>query len=203
KLLSFLYYLNDFVLINFLLPVITPLCLVLILIDKFKTAVKREDFWLACFFVAAAYVTAAVLVFVPLRPPRVFYGSCIFSILAFVFLIKLIFEEYGCNLSRLLCPAALMAACFLAVPFCYSYFSLYAQNARRERSISRAIEQGARRVYLPAFYVFKGPAQNLTITFFDPVVRGKYLSKRKGIETINAFSPEGFQPGGKYTAPVI
>jgi hypothetical protein len=181
-----LEYLNNFIKFNFFLPVVTCLCLFFTGYDNYKTAYKNEDFLLALFFWATAFATAFVLFVVPLPPQRAFYPCSVFSILAFISAFKYAGKVYKINFCKYFMIAALAAVIFIITPFAYPYFNLYAQSLKRERIIKQAKTIGAAFVYVPSYYVLKGPTDNFTINFFDAAMTKRTISRYYKLDVRNS-----------------
>ena len=173
---KFLYHINHvhyFITVNFFLPVFVFLGFIFAMADRFKTVIKDEDFLLSAFFFGCALASAWALFFVPVPAARTFYPPCMLMIISFLFMCKSAQKLWRFDFIKFACLAVLLWCLAVLPAFAVPYFNLHAQAAQRDTLVKKAIERGDETVYLPFFYVLKGPTRNLTIMFFDGIIYAK------------------------------
>ncbi len=178
---------NDFIFANLLLPVITLFGMALAVWDKKRTAIKNIDFIcsVVCWLLS---ITTALLLFIePTAPMRAFYCASMFSIFAFLFIVKYLKGNYSLNIYKYLFMTAFIGSAVILPLFSMPYFQLYKDNKQRMNVIEKAKAQMQTAVWCDELIAIKGPTKNLSITFFD-VLANKDAEKTEayfGIQLIN------------------
>lgn len=166
--------LNGFFKAALFLPLITPVILAgQALINRTKI-LKDKDFIYACAALAISYVLALVLFAVPLLLNRVFYGATVMALLAFIFTLKHLQNQYKTNLFKYVFIASFCAAAAISPLFTVPYTDLYLKDAQRLRVIEQAKQAGKTEVFIPPVFTIKGPTENLSLNYYDFVSLNNY-----------------------------
>lgn len=162
----------------YILPVIS-LTAFLCALDKWKQTIKNGDFFFLALSCFVSFVLAMVLFPLPIRPHRACYSASLFTIAALLFFIKYIKGVYKFNLTPYIMTALLIYVAFIIVPFAKPYISLYKQSLAREAIIEQALKtEDNTCIYTPLYKVPRGPSDNLTIEFIDPMSRRHYYADK-------------------------
>jgi hypothetical protein len=153
---------------------------------------------LFCFSVSCALV--GVLFMAPESGFRPYYSASLFSILCFMFALKSLTAAYCINLTRFLAAAALGAALTLTPWYLQAFISLNKQFKDREALLAQFKNNKAEIAFLPYYLVPRGPSQNLSVIYFDPVnVKSSY--EYYGIRVFPIVTAPGLQvPGAEESA---
>jgi hypothetical protein len=156
------------------LPFLAPLLIIFAFFGNLKKAVKSEDFVMSVLCWLCSFVLAAVLF---LAPPtgslRFFYSSAVFSILAFIFIIKFMRETYGVNLFRYLYAGLLIVFIVISPLFVFPYVDLHIKSTQRIKMLKNAQTDT---IVAEPLVVIAGPSYNLTITHYDGMYNSKFAS---------------------------
>jgi hypothetical protein len=165
-----LHALHDFSVGNLLIFILTPLCLIPCLYDKFKTARENADLLSAIILWGIAFVLAAVLFMSPSVAYRAFYSAGVLSCAAFMLVLKYIAQSYKINIFKYFAPALLAFFIVLLPSFTLPYVDLYVKNKAR---IAYAQNSNDAVIYIPKLYIIKGPFNNFNLSFIDPFFAGQ------------------------------
>ncbi len=187
KLILHIPNLNDFLLANILLPIITFFGMALAVWDKKLTAIKNIDFICSISCWLLAIITALLLFIEPVAPLRAFYAASMFSIFAFIFIVKYLKGNYPFNIYKYLFIAALGLAAIVFPSFSQPYLSLYKQEQARKAAIEEAKTKQQIALWYEELVPPTGPTKNLSITFFDVLAQKDTSATKKifGIKLIN------------------
>ena len=172
RILFFINHIDYFMRVSFYaLPIIILLSFIL-LTDKFKTAIKSEAFLFTALCCFVSLVLAAVFFIIPFHPKRTFYNANLFTIISILFFIKYVKETYHINLMPLFFFCILCFTAVIFIPFAKPYISLYKQDMQRQVLLEKFLANKNENfsLWLPAYYIDKGPTDNLSIKFYDPMI---------------------------------
>ncbi len=170
KLLWHISHIHFYIKAMFLIPIITFLALLVCALDKDKPSrFKNENYILAVIFFISSWILASVLFAVPFITGRCFYTASVSALISFVFTLTYLQEAYKFQAVKYCAMLAFAWAAAFMPAFAYPYLSLYRQDKARSNAIAQAKESGAKSVFLIPYKYLKGPNENLTIMFYDPV----------------------------------
>lgn len=171
KLFWHIGHLDNFLCVNFYLPALSFLSLAVFAFDKDKRELKNRDYVMACLSLLLCFCAAGILFFAPEIGFRVYYSATVFSIAAFIFVLKYVKTVYRFNLARYFTAAAFIFGVVIAPTVVLPYFSLHRQEAQRWAALSRAKEANRTYAVLPVFIIPRTPVANYTIIYYEPIFR--------------------------------
>ena len=170
KLLWHISHIHFYIKAMFLIPVITFIALLICALDKDKPArFKNENYILAVIFFICSWILACVLFAVPFITGRCFYTASVAALISFVFTLIYLQEAYKFQAVKYCSMLALACAIAFTPVFAYPYLNLHRQDKARQNDIAQAKGRGSKTVFLMPYKYIKGPNDNLTIMFYDPV----------------------------------
>ena len=170
KLLWHISHMHFYIKAMFLIPIITFLVLLICALDKDKPGrFKNENYILALIFSISSWILAAVLFAVPFITGRCFYTASVAALISFVFTLIYLQEAYKFQAVKYCSLLAFAWAVAFTPSFACPYLNLYRQDKARANTTAHAKKIGAKTVFLMSYKYIKGPNDNLTIMFYDPV----------------------------------
>lgn len=170
KLLWHISHIHFYIKAMFLIPAITFIALLICSLDRDKPErFKNENYILAVIFAISSWILAAVLFAIPLITGRCFYTASVAALISFLFTLIYLREAYKFQAVKYCAMLAFAWAVAFTPVFAYPYLNLHRQDEARANAIAQAKESGAKTVFLIPYKYLKGPNDNLTIMFYDPV----------------------------------
>ncbi len=171
KLFWHIGHLDNFLRVNLYLPSLSFCALAVFALDKKVRNLKNRDYVMACLSLLLCFSAAGILFLAPEIGFRVYYSATVFSIAAFVFVLKYIKTVYCLNLARYFAAAAFIFGVVIAPTVILPYFNLHAQEAQRWAAVNKAKEENRPYVFLPVFIIPRAPISNYTIIYYEPIFR--------------------------------
>ncbi|MDR1123264.1 MAG: DUF6056 family protein, partial [Elusimicrobiota bacterium] len=164
------FHINHFhVLIKANMLVFAFCCLGLLIcgVDWDKKAFRNKNYLLALAAAALGFGLFFILFLTPFVGGRNYYSAAMMSVIAMLFLLEYIKEEYGFLLARYAAMAAFIYAIVQLPFFAVPYINLHRQELYRQALLAEA-ERGSKTAYLPYYIsVSSGGRENDDILFYD------------------------------------
>ncbi|MDD6173861.1 MAG: DUF6056 family protein [Elusimicrobiaceae bacterium] len=170
KLLWHISHIHFYIKAVFMIPALLFLPLLVCALDKDKPLVfKNENYMLSLIFFLSSWLLAFVLFAVPFITGRCFYTASASALISFMFMLEYLRETYKFKIVKYASMLALAAALAFTPGFIYPYIHLHRQDTQRLAAIEKAQSQNKKRIFIMPYKYLKGPNNNLTIMFYDPV----------------------------------
>ena len=163
KLFFHIFHLNEFFKVQFFLPMVTFVFLLIAFLDKARKRVDTTNLWFSLVFLTLLFLMSFVLFAAPSPPLRAYYHASVMGIIAFLFLVRYYIETYKYDFSKILCYFIVALSLFITPRFVLPHYILHLQEKNRNFLIS----VNKSNANLPPYFILKGPTKNLSIGFTD------------------------------------
>jgi|GEM_PF-897169 len=192
KLFWHMWHMDNMMRLNFYLAPLTLVSLVITAVDREKHALGNKNFRLSLFSLICAFILSFVLFMAPIfNETRAFYSSTVMYIISFLAFVKYITETYNFNFLLALSLLCSVASFYFFPPYVKQYTYLHGQETKRIETIKEAEARGEKSVFLEAYSYKKGISKNLTVLFFEPLLRPADMMKYYGIEIKDNYNRSG------------
>ena len=167
KLFFHINHFHIFIKANMLVFAFCCIGLLICGIDWDKKAFRNKNYLLALAAAALGFGLFFILFLTPFVGGRNYYSAAMMSIIALLFLLEYVKEEYGFAPAKYAAAAALIYAVVQLPLFAIPYINLRGQEVGRQALLAQA-ERGGKTAYLPYYIsVSAGGRENDEILFYD------------------------------------
>ncbi len=163
KLFFHIFHLNEFFKVQFFLPMVTFVFLLIAFLDKAKKKVDTTNLWFSLVFLTLLFLMSFVLFAAPSPPLRAYYHASVMGIIAFLFLVRYYIEAYKYDFSKILCYFIVAVSLFITPRFVLPHYALHLQEQTRNYLLAAKQPD----TQLTPYFILKGPTKNLSIGFTD------------------------------------